>query len=557
MARGSGKAWWIALVVVIVLVAGGVGGYFLVNSGGGETPAGTESVSSGMASTLGLSGGASVTIPAGAVAGSGTVSGKEISAPAPAPTGLTLVGATYQFEVVGTRLTKAVTVRLPLTIGVQDGYPPAALVVYFDTSKHGWTPVPATYDASAHMMVAQTSHLSIWGLASVTHALENWALGRLKTFLGVNDVAAQPSCPGAAQAASDGITVHSSSGSLVKWCVGEQNGEGLLTVTDDRAFAVEVDYPANWVVHREGWPDLDSAVVEGVAGALSPAPRGEKSVIVPGGESVDFDVAAGDSGQAQVTPSAEAYLVSVLLYGVDTLIMTTEKLPWVAAAEPGAALSVIHHLFGLKDCIASVHKLDASEITSPSAALSLFWTDMQAMSSCLGDAWEAAYGATGELTHFLVDAYEWLLNGRDLVYQGIGGIIESVVYWQSYRIELTSPAVQPVLGNVWGPYQKGYGQVAPPLVFNGGDPTGAVEGITWSSWGGSTATGIGTSDYVPPGGSVAGGTQDPVTIVAFDLGICGGKLMYQAIEWYFPEHGETFNPNVYINICTGTYVGYP
>jgi len=46
-------------------------------------------------------------------------------------------------------------------------------------------------------------------------------------------------------------------------------------------------------------------------------------------------------------------------------------------------------------------------------------------------------------------------------------------------------------------------------------------------------------------------------VVAFDLGTCDGKLMYQAIEWYFPQHGQSFNPNTYQDICTGSYVGNP
>jgi len=65
----------------------------------------------------------------------------------------------------------------------------------------------------------------------------------------------------------------------------------------------------------------------------------------------------------------------------------------------------------------------------------------------------------------------------------------------------------------------------------------------------------GTSDYVGPNQTVAGGTQESVTIVAFDLGTCDGKLMYQAVEWYFPQHGQTFDPRQYENICTGTYAG--
>jgi hypothetical protein len=115
---------------------------------------------------------------------------------------------------------------------------------------------------------------------------------------------------------------------------------------------------------------------------------------------------------------------------------------------------------------------------------------------------------------------------------------------------------QPTLGRVWGPGgQEGYGQVRPSTVFNGGDPTGLVENITWSSWGGAKAVGTGKSYYVPPNGFTAQATLQKATIVAFDLGTCHGHRAYLAVEWYYPQHGEKFNPNTYINDCTGKYVG--
>jgi hypothetical protein len=126
-----------------------------------------------------------------------------------------------------------------------------------------------------------------------------------------------------------------------------------------------------------------------------------------------------------------------------------------------------------------------------------------------------------------------------------------------YTILLRRQSAVPVLGQPAGTFThgQGFGDVRPTTVFNGGDPTGLVTGITWSSWGSSTATGQGTSDYVGPGQYVATGTQETVTIVAFDLGTCDGKLMYQAVEWYFPQHGQRFNPSQYENVCTGSYVG--
>jgi hypothetical protein len=113
----------------------------------------------------------------------------------------------------------------------------------------------------------------------------------------------------------------------------------------------------------------------------------------------------------------------------------------------------------------------------------------------------------------------------------------------------------PTLGQLTGTFfnGKGFGQVKPSIVFNGGDPTGYVGDVVWQSWGGSTAIGAGMSDYVGPNQTVSQGTQESVTIVAFNLGTCDGKLMYQAVEWYFPQHGMTFDPNQYEDICTGSY----
>jgi hypothetical protein len=119
-----------------------------------------------------------------------------------------------------------------------------------------------------------------------------------------------------------------------------------------------------------------------------------------------------------------------------------------------------------------------------------------------------------------------------------------------------SEAATPVLGQLAGVFAHGtgFGRVRPAEVFNGGDPTGLVSKITWSSWGGATATGSGTSTYVAANQPVAAGRPQPATIVAFDLGTCHGKLMYQAVEWYFPQHGQAFSASHYENVCNGTFV---
>jgi hypothetical protein len=117
-------------------------------------------------------------------------------------------------------------------------------------------------------------------------------------------------------------------------------------------------------------------------------------------------------------------------------------------------------------------------------------------------------------------------------------------------------AAVPTLGQPAGVFVhgQGFGQVKPARIFNGGDPTGLVTQVVWRSWGGGQAVATGISDYVGPNQTVAEGRQEPVTVVAFDLGICDRRLMYRAVEWYFPQHKQAFDPGRYEDICTGTYV---
>jgi hypothetical protein len=117
-------------------------------------------------------------------------------------------------------------------------------------------------------------------------------------------------------------------------------------------------------------------------------------------------------------------------------------------------------------------------------------------------------------------------------------------------------AAAPTLGQSAGVFAhgQGFGQVRPSEIFNGGDPTGLVTHVVWKSWGGARAVATGTSDYVGPNETVAGGREESATVVAFKLGICNGRLMYRAVEWYFPQHKQAFDPHRYEDICTGTYV---
>ncbi len=145
-------------------------------------------------------------------------------------------------------------------------------------------------------------------------------------------------------------------------------------------------------------------------------------------------------------------------------------------------------------------------------------------------------------------------SGKEWAHYVASGVtFQQLCHFRPARIP--SHAV-PTLGRFAGGYGingVGFGQVRPKEIFNGGEPTGMVSHITWKSWGGPKAIGTGTALYVGPNQPVANGTEETATVVAFNLGTCGGKLMYRAVEWYFPQHGQAFNPSQYENICTGGY----
>ena len=114
----------------------------------------------------------------------------------------------------------------------------------------------------------------------------------------------------------------------------------------------------------------------------------------------------------------------------------------------------------------------------------------------------------------------------------------------------------PTLGQLAGIFANGgtgWGQVRPAEISNGGDPTGMVSDISWISWGEAQAIGSGTGDYVGQGQTVAQGSTEAARVIAFDPGMCDGRYMYRAVEWFFPQHGQSFDPDRFEDICTGQY----
>jgi len=116
-------------------------------------------------------------------------------------------------------------------------------------------------------------------------------------------------------------------------------------------------------------------------------------------------------------------------------------------------------------------------------------------------------------------------------------------------------ASRPLLGRQLHGYATiGIGQVQPSHIDFGGTADSTLIDVSWSSWGGTQATGIGTWC---PGGQECG----TVKVVAFKPGECRGAVVYQALEWYLtqsqidPGYAHSFDQHSYRDVCTETWVG--
>lgn len=97
-----------------------------------------------------------------------------------------------------------------------------------------------------------------------------------------------------------------------------------------------------------------------------------------------------------------------------------------------------------------------------------------------------------------------------------------------------APAAQVVLGSKAfgvGGDGEGFGGAHPRRIFNGGDPSGLVTKITWTSWGGGVATGHGLNAIFAPHGGYYPGLVT-IQLRAYDIGRCvaRGPLAYRKLS---------------------------
>jgi alpha-tubulin suppressor-like RCC1 family protein len=119
----------------------------------------------------------------------------------------------------------------------------------------------------------------------------------------------------------------------------------------------------------------------------------------------------------------------------------------------------------------------------------------------------------------------------------------------SRPVTVSRSAPVPVFGHAFF-RSVGFGHAHPSYIsFGGADELFKMWDIRWTHWGDQHAVGLGKGWLLAPGKPVSGGHLERQEIVAFDLGICKGKLAPLKMKWFFPGHGERFSNSPVNQIC--------
>lgn len=127
-------------------------------------------------------------------------------------------------------------------------------------------------------------------------------------------------------------------------------------------------------------------------------------------------------------------------------------------------------------------------------------------------------------------------------YRGEVGGSDEYIWWRrvTYRLA-TGPVV--LGGKVYpGPNGRGFGAPHPSLIYNGGDASGSIAKVHWSSWGAAVAYGRGRHPIFRPQG---GYYRRPVVALlkATDIGECEGRRAYLRLLIKEPRRpGGPFGP---------------
>lgn len=235
---------------------------------GGESPPDPPAVQvdGGSTTVMPLGGGASLTVPAGAIDHGATVRASYRGAPEGAASPMALLGHSIDLQVEPPDAIRApVTLRFAVPDGVPAGLDPAVSlgVARFNAATRGWEPVTSRYDPVRRQVVASVAHFSwynpfSWDWADIGAAI-NQGIGQVlgKRSGGASCQRGQP-VPGWV-ASTPGVT--NQPAVAVRSCAEGEGDVLAVELVNNRPYGMTVSYggAVRWGWHEPGASGIETA----------------------------------------------------------------------------------------------------------------------------------------------------------------------------------------------------------------------------------------------------------------------------------------------------------
>lgn len=277
-------------------------------------------------------------------------------------------------------------------------------------------------------MTATVEHLSWWNPVTWDYqGLLDSAMSRFADFTTALEPD-QPQCPNEDLARADGTSVTSDSGSRVKWCYGESDGQRMLRLVNGGGYPALVSYSEGWDLQRQRSDSTAQAIGARVIEAVEALPDGRSGILLDGGQLVTLypEQPPGSTAFVGVKPSSGGYILSSLEYSGSAVGFVADKIPGARRDTRLSADKYVSCIPELADTVgAAVVDDDIAGLESELVGRSLRCVARQTVV-------ETVY------EEFLFSAIEWLANGSNEIVAGARGVADTLR--TPYRIAITVPA---------------------------------------------------------------------------------------------------------------------
>lgn len=228
-----------------------------------------------------------------------------------------LLGSVYELQPSGALPSSAsLRFRLAQAVALDEG----VAVVTAETSDGPWTYLPASLDQTRSIATVEVSHFSFFGLVKV--AVQEISAIFKKQFMealsgGLLRDVSPATCAGDPATNSYGAT--SKKTDALTWCLGYENGNNVLRITNTRRYPLQLAHPRLDVIEEDSlWNSWWKA------GTWSRAMSGDYSVLGPG-ETITYKGSLRPGETARVTTEMDGFglAMTALQVGVETALLFT------------------------------------------------------------------------------------------------------------------------------------------------------------------------------------------------------------------------------------------